>query len=467
MNGRPNVPGSGGVRAACALIAGALWLAPVVAQDTADTAPQEARPAITRTFVRLANGVPAVLYAPATPSGKSRIAVFAMHSNADYLEFSACTELAGRGYRVLCANNSLGKAGTFQEGQLDRIIGEAKLGVEYLRAQPGIQRIVLFGHSGGATLMSAYQMIAERGLASCRGPEKIHQCPDDLAGLPAADGMLLIDSNWGQATMSLLSTDPAVTSEQTGYGVDPSLDLFNPDNGFDPEGSRYAPAFVSRFQEAQGERVNRLIQEAQHRLERIDAGSGGYSDDEPMTIPGASLLGMNNKLFPQDPSLLSHTRNAWPLIRADGSVSEQIIRTVRAPRNVTSHTASMRGALATTVRGYLSTYAIRTTGEYRYGADGVQGIDWASTYAATPANVAHISVPLLTMGMTGGWEFLAAEAIHERAASSDKTIAFVEGADHLYRPCTQCVAPAEAYGDTVRLTYDFIDGWLSHPGRFD
>ena len=455
---------SGALQGACTLLASALWFAPAAAQNPSDAASQAA---ITRSFVRLANGVPAVLYTPAALMAKSRIAVFAMHSNADYLEFSACTELAARGYRVLCANNSLGKAGTFQEGQLDRIITEAKLGVEYLREQPGIERVVLFGHSGGATLMSAYQMIAEQGLAACRGPEKIHQCPDDLAGLPPADGMLLIDSNWGQATMSLLSTDPAVTSEQTGYGLDPSLDLFNPANGFDPEGSRYAPEFVARFQEAQGQRVNRLILEAQRRLGQIAEGSGRYSDDEPMTIPGASLLGFNNKLFPQDTTLLSRTKGAWPLIRADGSISKQVIQSVRAPRNIVSRTESMRGALATTVQGYLSTYAIRTTPDYAYGAEGVEGIDWDSTYAATPANVAHISVPLLAMGMTGGWEFLAAELIHERAASSDKTLAFVEGADHLYRPCTQCVAPADEYGDTVRLTYDYIDAWLSRPGRFD
>jgi hypothetical protein len=75
-------------------------------------------------------------------------------------------------------------------------------------------------------------------------------------------------------------------------------------------------------------------------------------------------------------------------------------------------------------------------------------------------------VPLLAMGMTGNWEGLAAEEIANHAASKDKTVAFIEGATHVYTPCDRCEKPASAYGDTVKLTYDFIDGWLSKPGRF-
>jgi pimeloyl-ACP methyl ester carboxylesterase len=429
---------------------------------------QSTQPAgVSREFVRLGPGVPAVLYAPGAPSDRSRIGILVMHSNADYLEFSACTELARRGFRVLCANNSLSKGATFQEGQLDTIVGEVKLGVQFLRKLPGLTTVVLLGHSGGATLMSAYQMIAERGLVSCRGPEKIYQCSDSLAGLPRADGLMLIDSNWGQATMMLLSTDPAVTSEATGKAVDPYYDLFNPANGYAPTGATYPETFATRFQKAQGKRVNRLILSASQRLRDLEAGHGAFADDEPLAIPGASLLGVNNKLFPQDTRLLSRTRSAWPLLKADGTTSREVIRTVRAPRNKASLTPTLRGALNTTVRGFLSTYAIRTTADYGYGADGLRGIDWNSTYAATPSNVPKVSVPLLTMGMTGGWEFQAAELIHERSGSQDKTIAFVEGADHSYRPCEQCVSPASKYGDTIARTYEYIAQWLVRPSRFE
>lgn len=67
---------------------------------------QAADQQVKTTFVRLGPGVPGVLYEPVTPGPKSAIAVFAMHSEVDYLEFSACTELSKRGYRVLCATNT-------------------------------------------------------------------------------------------------------------------------------------------------------------------------------------------------------------------------------------------------------------------------------------------------------------------------------------------------------------------------
>lgn len=48
------------------------------------------------------------------------------------------------------------------------------------------------------------------------------------------------------------------------------------------------------------------------------------------------------------------------------------------------------------------------------------------------------AVPSLALGMTGHWEGLAAEKIYDHAKSADKSRAFIEGADHIYRTCTKC-----------------------------
>jgi len=164
-------------------------------------------PSTQRTAFQLGQ-VRGYLYQPKEPGAKSHIGVFVMHFEADYSSFSACTELSRRGYTVLCAANS---------GQgLDRVVLDARTAVAYLKKQPGIQKVILFGHSGGATLMTAYQMIAENGVQSCQGPEKLIHCADNLAGLPAADGMVLADSNWGNSVMSLFSLDPAVVADDDG-----------------------------------------------------------------------------------------------------------------------------------------------------------------------------------------------------------------------------------------------------------
>ena len=81
--------------------------------------------------------------------------------------------------------------------------------------------------------MSAYQAVAENGPEIFRGPEIIYPYPDNEA-LPKADGIMLLDSNFGNAAMQLFSLDPAVEDENSGKMINESLDLFSPENGFDP-----------------------------------------------------------------------------------------------------------------------------------------------------------------------------------------------------------------------------------------
>jgi pimeloyl-ACP methyl ester carboxylesterase len=422
-------------------------------------------PSIKATFVHPMSGVPAVLYQPVQPGPKSRIALFVMHADGDYLEFSACTELSKRGYSVLCANNTTSKSFTFNDGILDDILLQTKASIAWLRKAPGIDKVVLFGHSGGATIMTAYQAIAEQGVRFCQDSGKIHKCPGNLAGMPAADGVVLADANWGQAEMVLLSIDPSVVDEHSGMKSNPSLDIKNPQNGYRPNGADYSPAFVRKFQAAQGERAARLIKMAQDRLAAIESGKGNYADDEIFIVPGAFVAA--NKMFPEDPRLLSHSRKPWPLLHADGSETTEIIHSVRVPETPPMALSSFKfGALKTTVRNYLSSYAVRTTSDFGYDADTIRGVDWTSTYASPPGNAEGITVPFLALGMTGHWEGLAAETIYDHTKSADKSLAFVEGADHIYRPCAKCEKTPGQFGDTVKTTYDAVDRWLSKPGRF-
>lgn len=378
------------------------------------------------TFVHLARGVPAVLYEPANIGPKAETAVFVMHSSADYLSFSACTQLSRRGYRVLCANNSTSKSGISNDGMLDQVLLEAKAGIAWLRKVPGVKHVVLLGNSGGGTVMSAYQFIAEGGTSACRSKEKIWKCPDTLADLPPADGLMLIDSNWGLAAMTLFSIDPAVRGKDGRMATDTRLDMYAPANGFRPTGSSYGPVFTRGFLQAEGARNNALLSEAENRLAAVAAGKGPYEDDAPFVVPGAILLGSNNKLFSQDVALMAHTRKAWPLLHAGGRETTEIVHTGRVPQNTRSQTPSlMQGALKTTLRNYLNSYAIRTGPDFGYDETGVHGVDWTSTYASPPGNVQGIKVPLLVMGMTGHWEYLASETLYELSHSPDKSIAFV------------------------------------------
>lgn len=164
------------------------------------------------TFLRLMHWVPGVLYEPVGRDTECLDAVLVMHSDEDYLDAPTGVQLAKRGFRVLCANVMVKEGLFFTQVQKMQAV---KAAVEYLRNLDRVGKIILMGHSGGATLMTAYQAIAENGPQVFQGPEKILPYPDNTQ-LPPADGIMLLDANWGNAAMQLFSLDPAVVSEDSG-----------------------------------------------------------------------------------------------------------------------------------------------------------------------------------------------------------------------------------------------------------
>ena len=413
---------------------------------------------IKETFVRIARRVPGVVYAPAEEVQTLRTAVLVMHSDEDYLTCPTGAELSRRGCVVLCAN-VMNKEGVFFS-QAEKMHA-VKAAVAYLRSRKDVGKICLMGHSGGATLMTAYQAIAENGPEVFMGEEKILPYTDTEPMLPA-DGLLLFDPNWGNAIMQLFSLDPAVTDETTGKGLDPRYDLFEPANGFDPNGSRFSEDFIRRFQQKQGERNQAILTHALERFEAIQAGKGLYADDEPLVIPGADQGFLNNKLYAQDTRLMAHTEGEYPLLHGDGTETVEVIRSLRGPENPVSLTDRFcGGARMMTVMNYLSSYAVRTDSEYGYDESSVYGIDWSSTYNSPVGNVEHIHVPTLIVGMTAGWEYLASETIYRHCAAQDKHIAFVEGATHKFYPDRAREAYPGQFGDTIKTLHDYAARWLA------
>ena len=111
------------------------------------------------------------------------VGIVVMHRTANYLNHPACRELSRRGFVMLCMNTRYEN----NEAQVDfeKLPLDVKAGVEFLRRQAGITKVLLFAHSGGGPLMSFYQAVAEAGPSYCKGPNKLVECGDDLVGLPA------------------------------------------------------------------------------------------------------------------------------------------------------------------------------------------------------------------------------------------------------------------------------------------
>lgn len=402
----------------------------------------------------------AVVYQPVKKSAKSAVGIVVMHSNDNYMGLAANSQLAKRGYTVIA---TVPADGDIMDSKLISI----KNCVDYLRSQPGIKKVLLLGHSGGATVMTAYEMIAEQGVHALDG-KLFNDYREDLSHLAKADGMLLLDANYGNSIMRLVSLEPNMRSNGRGTGVNCRLNLADPAVGYNADGpSDYSDAFVKEYAQAQRARLNDLMSDAFNRLSLIKQGRGDFADDEPFVVAGASQIRLYNKLFPQDLRLLSHTKRAWPLLHGDGSVTNEVVRSVRAPMKADAKSDGLDAAMTTTVRGFLSACAIRTTDDYTICADGFRGVDWTSNINNPIGNSEGIAVPTLLMGMTGSWEYLAAEEIYAHIASADKQLAFVEGASHMFFADPDAEKYNNTrYGDTVKALFDYVDKWISTKGRF-
>ncbi len=398
-----------------------------------------------------------ILYEPVTPCEKCKIAIINVHSDDDYTLFPIAAEMAKRGYRSF--------GGQVSGNTLDEKLLDVKRIIEFLRGCPGVEKVILMGHSGGATLMSAYQRVAEQGVEVMKKEDTLYKCTLNEE-LPPADGVMLMDANWGNCAMTLFSMDPAVMDDDNGVKLDRSLDIFNPENGFDPAGTTYPKEFLDRFYAAQIARNNRLVDLALERLAAIEKGEGKFKDDEPFIVAGAAQFAPCNKLFPQDLSMLAHTKQEHDLLHADGSITHEIIRSLRKPKFSQTVTPMSMAAVNTTVRAYLSERAVYAAPDYAFHADGVTGVMWDNVYCSAVPNMRKVSVPVLVMGMTGGYECMASEVIFENVASTDRTLTFVEGATHNFFPETEVEEYPGQFGDTAKLTFDYIDQWLSASGRF-
>lgn len=445
--------------------AGLLALGVVVACQAAAAAQappavQGGGAALRTTFVPLGQQANAVLVEPVTPAAKSRIAVIVTHpEHANNFNYFVGHELPKYGYRALMLNY-YGKEDTYYE-----FLQPIAAAINALRAMPGVEKVVLAGHSTGGAELSSYQDVAENGPAACQAAERIYKCPGTVSGislndLPRADGIMLIDANTG-APEKTLALNPAV-DEHRPRQVDPALDIYDARNGYDvvTRSATYGKEFLDRYFAAQGAKANRVIDAALERLGKIEKGEGEHLDDEPFVVAGAAINASGVRPELADVRLMSRTRAPHPLLRADGSVRVQVLQRTMPPQGQPYRNLLSQTTQNTTVRHYLSFQALRVTPDFRMTEDNVVGVKWRSTANSMQGNLEGIRSPTLIMGATCATEFVLLEIGFDHSAAQDKEYVGVEGADHNFRPCKP------EYGDTYKRAFDYMDDWLGKPGRF-
>ena len=419
-------------------------------------------PSLRTSYVRVGGrgegAADAVLFEPASGTPKNGIALMFGHPSESNFNHPSGRELARRGYRILMVNVQDGRSSP------DTYAPAYSSAIKYLRGLPGVEKVVIVTHSGGGHEMAFYENVAENGPNACAGSEKIYPCRRELTtGLERADGLILLDSTLG-AFHAMSSVDPAVDSAAPRRRI-PELDMFDRRNGYDTPNHRaaYTAEFARTFYAAQAARSAKLVAQAQARLAALAKGQSDYSDDEPFVVPGMGVNATGARLYQPDVRVVSKTRAPHLLLKADGTTPTEIGRSVRPPSGANPDQAL--GTLSvmtqdTTVRRFMAMSAIRTTRDVAFTEDDIVGVDWRSAMSSTPANAEGIHVPTLIMAMTCHYLVVPDEIVFNHLAAQDKQFVLVAGATHNFTACRP------EYGDTLSRTFDYVDSWLTSPGRF-
>jgi pimeloyl-ACP methyl ester carboxylesterase len=425
-----------------------------------------AQTAVMKQFSQFSGGGQGLYWVPS--SGPiSPIAFLAIHRTGDYLAHVSTQELPRRGFSVLGMNSRFKNNEASVNWEL--IALDVRAGVRFLRSQPGIQKVILIGHSGGGPTTSYYQAVATNGTSYCKSTPvqpKLSECSDSqLSGFvptDKADGIVFLDAHPGNTVNGLRSLNPAVRREgNPNSPLKENLDPFNPANGFNPDGdSVYTKKFVDKYTDEQSNRMNDLIDLALQMRADIAAGNSLPRDTDAFIAYRDSA-----RLSDFSTGVWKGTLNPAKLLKNNGTIdASQVVNTVRVSDPSNKETdESLSGALFLTLTSFLSANAIRSF-------NSLEGIDWCSSNNSTPCAVASFSpsLPVLVMSMQGHYFIRDGEFIYQSSVSTDKDYVVVEGATHGLAPCTACSAlHGNADYSNARINlFNYVRDWANKPGRF-
>jgi hypothetical protein len=422
----------------------------------------------------LAHGVKGVLWLPPNPAS-SHVGVIAIHRTSNYLAHPSCSNLSQRGFTVLCMDTRFDDNETLVNFEL--LAQDVAVGVNYLKNTLGMKYVVLLGHSGGGPTTTYYQAVAVNGPSYCQGSNKLSQCAssgaNSVAGLTPADGLVLLDAHPSVGVNLLRGLDPSINTDQDGETVgleghnrpinrDERLYLYNPANGFNPNGlSTYSADFQRKYTAAEAERMNDWIDRAQHEQALIAEGNWRFPDDDSIIVAaaGGSIAGGGNEaaIFKPDNQIWCCTLKPEQVLTNSGAIVVENYTSVRLPdpSDFPGILTFDSGTKNLTITSFLTANAIRATDALDYSK-----IDWCSTNDSVPCALASFKQPVLMIGMGAYYFFPDMERYYlNYSASPDKTFLIAAGLVHGLTPCGNC--PGGPYTNMENNMWNYIASWIS------
>jgi len=346
-----------------------------------------------------------------------RTVCYLMHPRGDFARHYAVPGIVAAGYAAFGHNSRYLNNDT--EAIHERLVLDIAAGMRWLRRR-GFEYVVLLGNSGGASLFALYQ-----AQATLLPDQREHDTPGgsrvDLTGeLPAGDGFVALAAHSGEGLFLLQSIDPSVTDEADPLSCDPALDMFNPENGYNPDTgtATYSAQWLSAYRTAQRERHLRLDAIARAHLaeEREGADAARASGVAPYGLIRAKRRAIPHRLMViyrtvANPAYLdlSIDPNARPVGTIFGGPTAR-------PEFGNYFSSNISRVLSP--RAWLSTWS------------------GTSSRANFPENARRITVPTLFSAADGDSDILPAnaDAMWNAIAASNKVRHDVTGSDHYLRP---------------------------------
>ena len=347
--------------------------------------------------------------------GGERTVVCFMHPRGDMQRHYAMPALLEAGFATF------GQAGRYLNNDINLIhemlIVDVAAALRFLRRERGFERVVFFGNSGGGALYTFYE-----SQAATPPPGRLTDTaagdPYDLNRfeMPEGDGIVQLATHLGQGKLMTTILDPSVVDENDPLSIDPSLDMYDPANGFrePPEPSRYGAELLERYRAAQHARVA-----------RIDAIARGYVEEQSY---------YRKKIGAEDFERLPETERRWCLRRGLVGRYLTIHRTEANPAytDLLLYPSEREYGSFFSPRPDLFNYLEAGFGKYQTPRAWLSTWSGHASRASTLDCLPKVTIPTLVIAYTGDNAVFSCDtdAIYERSPATDRAIHRVRG-DHL------------------------------------
>ena len=376
-----------------------------------------------------------------TPEGTMpQTAILDMHPRADRGRDRFLPALAKVGFAAFGHNNRYVANDT--NGIHERMLLDIAAGIRFLRSR-GLEKVVLMGVSGGGSLMAFYQ-----AQATTKPPVRVNGTPagdfPDLNefDLPAADGLLTVIPHLGEGAILETRIDPSVINEGDPFSIDPSLDMYNPANGFrmPPQKTIYSKEFIARYQAAQRKRMERLEGWARQLVAEQDHSRSLMNQPEFKGLPPEQQQRITRHASTIRMMTLYRT---WADLRYMDLTLDPSDRVVGDNSGTTP---------------WIANYSRSPTPAYINPRAFLSSRSSLSSNAVTVKNIAKVTVPTLIMQGTAHRAIYPSEtqAIFEASGAKDKKLVWIEGGDVSFRPS----GPKAGKGDQLQQSMDTVLSWM-------